>query len=192
MNTAGIILAAGESRRMGRPKATLPLRGGTFLSVLAATMAKVCEPMIAVFGAGAEALLEQLPPGITGVVNPLWQAGMLTSLQAGFAALPNDCEAAFFTLVDHPAVQPATLTALLQTGSPIAIPRCDGRRGHPVLVRQSLFDEIRREPVTSQVRDIVNRHAGEIEYVEVVDPGIFDDIDDPRLYRMLLDREAAK
>ena len=155
-------------------------------------MAKFCEPVIAVFGAGAEALMAQLPPAVTGVVNPLWQAGMLTSLQVGFSALPKDCDAAFFTLVDHPAVQPATLAALLRTNSPVAIPRCDGRRGHPVLVRQCLFDEIRLEPSTSQVRDIVNRHAEDIVYVEVVDPGIFDDIDDPRLYRMLLDREAAK
>ena len=196
VKAAGIILAAGESRRMGQPKATLPLRGGTFLSILSKTFAELCSPVVAVFGAGAESLIARAPADVLAIENPSWQGGMLTSLQAGLRALPHDCDAVLFTLVDHPAVQPGTLRALLEsatrTGKPIVIPRCDGRRGHPVAIRRSLFEEFSAEPRTSQVRDVVNRHAAEIEYVEVDDPGIFDDIDDPRLYQSLLAREADR
>lgn len=177
---------------MGRPKAALPLRGGTFLSVLAETLGRYCSPVIAVFGANADTLVEQLPEGTRGVVNADWEQGMLTSLQAGLRSVPEDCDAAMFTLVDHPAVQTKTVAALLQSTERIAIPRFEGRRGHPVLVRRALFEEILQEPRSSQVRDIVNRHADATEYVEVMDPGIFDDIDDPRLYQWLLDREAGR
>lgn len=176
---------------MGRPKATLPFRGGTFLSVLSETLGIFCSTVIVVFGAGADTLLSAAPPNVKPVSNPKWEQGMLTSLQAGLRAVPKSCDAALFTLVDHPAVEPSTIAALLQTTEPIAIPRTQGKRGHPVLLHRSLFDEVLREPATSQVRDIVNRHAAEIEYVEVNDTAIFDDIDDPVLYRQLLARESA-
>ncbi len=191
MKAAAIILAAGESRRMGRPKATLPFRGGTFLSVLAETLGLFCSTVIAVFGASADALTAAAPAGLKTVANRKWEQGMLTSLQAGLKAVPKSCDAVLFTLVDHPAVQPSTLAALLQTTEPIAIPRNAGKRGHPVLLTRPLFEEFLREPATSQVRDLINRHADKIEYVEVSDTAIFDDIDDPALYQQLLARESA-
>jgi molybdenum cofactor cytidylyltransferase len=191
VNVAGIILAAGESRRMGRPKAFLPFRGGTFLSEIASVLRQRCAAVIAVFGYDAPRLIELArPAGVRAVENPDYALGMLTSLQTGLRAVPRECDTVLFTLVDHPAISLATVDVLLRSQSPIAIPRFEGKRGHPVLIRRAICDEFLREPVASKVRDLIDRHAAAIDYIETADRGISDDIDDPVLYRKLLAREA--
>jgi molybdenum cofactor cytidylyltransferase len=192
VNPAAIILAAGESRRMGQPKAFLPFRGGTFLSEIAGTLGRCCSPVIAVFGFDAARVMNQAPSGVLAVENPDYRLGMLTSLQAGLRELPDECGTVLFTLVDHPAISVSTVDVLLQSKASIAIPRFENKRGHPVLIRREIATEFLHEPPSSKVRDVIDRHAGEIEYIEVADPGISDDIDDPVLYRKLLAREAAR
>jgi CTP:molybdopterin cytidylyltransferase MocA len=192
VNPAAIILAAGESRRMGRPKAFLPFRGGTFLSNIAATLGQRCSPVIAVFGFdAARSIQTALPLRLRAVENPDYPLGMLTSLQAGLRVVPNEADAVFFTLVDHPAISLSTVDALMRSDAPIAIPRFENTRGHPVLIRRAIFEEFLEEPPASKVRDVIDRHAGEIAYIEVGDPGISDDVDDPALYEKLLAREAS-
>jgi molybdenum cofactor cytidylyltransferase len=191
VNPAAIILAAGESRRMGRPKAFLPFRGGTFLSNIAATLGQRCAPVIAVFGFDAARSIQTARPlGLKAVENPDYPLGMLTSLQAGLRVVPNEAEAVFFTLVDHPAISVSTVDALMRSEALIAIPRFDNTRGHPVLIRRAIFEEFLEEPPASKVRDVIDRRAAEIAYIEVGDPGISDDVDDPALYEKLLAREA--
>lgn len=192
MNPAAIILAAGESRRMGRAKAFLPFRGGTFLSTIAGTLGQRCSPVIAVFGFEAARCIEAARPlGLRAVENPDYPLGMLTSLQAGLRILPNEADAVFFTLVDHPAISLSTVDLLLLSEALIAIPRFENTRGHPVLIRREIIREFLLEPPASKVRDVIDRHADEIAYIEVGDPGISDDIDDPALYEKLLAREAS-
>jgi molybdenum cofactor cytidylyltransferase len=176
---------------MGRAKALLPFRGGTFLSNIAATLATQCAPVIAVFGYDAGRLSGLVPAGVTAVTNPEYERGMLTSLQAGLRAVPDDCDAVMFTLVDHPAISTATVQVLAQSKALIAIPRFAGKRGHPVMIRRAVYQEFLNEPLTAKVRDAIDRHAAEIEYIEVNDSGISDDIDDPALYEQLLAREAS-
>jgi CTP:molybdopterin cytidylyltransferase MocA len=177
---------------MGRPKAFLPFRGGTFLSHIAATLGERCSPVIAVFGFDAPSLMERAGSlGIRAVENPDYPLGMLTSLQAGLRAVPNEADPVLFTLVDHPAISASTVEALLRSEAPIAIPRFDGTRGHPVLIRRPIVEEFLKEPSSSKVRDVIDRHASEIVYIPVSDPGISDDIDDPALYEKLLAREAS-
>ena len=194
MWTCAIILAAGESRRMGRPKALLPFRGGTFLSEITRALARRCSPVIAVFGFNADQMICQAPETVVPVVNRDFAQGMITSLQAGLRAVPESCDAALFTLVDHPAVDSGTIDALLDGASRklIAIPRFENRRGHPVLIRRAIFGEFLREPVTSEVRRVIDRHADEVAYIDVSDPGISDDVDDPQMLEKLLAREAAR
>jgi CTP:molybdopterin cytidylyltransferase MocA len=188
-----IILAAGKSRRMGQPKALLPFRQGTFLSTLAETLAEFCVPIVAVFGHGGETLSASVPPGVTAVLNPDYECGMLTSLQAGLRAVDfAGARRILFTLVDHPAISVATIAALLNSEAPIAIPRFEARRGHPVVIRPEIAREFLDEPQTAKVRYTIDRHAAEIEYIDVPDPAINDDIDDPGLYLQLLQREAAR
>jgi molybdenum cofactor cytidylyltransferase len=177
---------------MGRPKALLPFRGGTFLSVLAGTLGNYASPVVAVFGFDGDnvaALGAVAASGVLTSINRDFRLGMLTSLQAGLRAV-EPFDRVFFTLVDHPAVQPETVAALAKTDVEIAIPRINGKRGHPVLVRSGIAREFLAEPTTSKVRDVIDRHAGKVFYIDVDDPGICDDIDDPALYEALLAREA--
>jgi CTP:molybdopterin cytidylyltransferase MocA len=193
VKTAGIILAAGESKRMGRAKAFLPFRGGTFLSTLAETFGAFCSPVIAVFGFDGDAAALRAPAGVTPVVNRGYRRGMLTSLQAGLRSLDlNPAGRVLFTLVDHPAISRQTIASLLETEAAIAIPRTGGQRGHPVLITSAVAEEYLLEPETAKVRDVIDRHAGRILYVDVDDPGIRDDVDDPAVYQALLAREAAR
>jgi CTP:molybdopterin cytidylyltransferase MocA len=193
VKTAGIILAAGESRRMGRAKAFLPFRNGTFLSTLADSFGVFCAPLIAVFGFDGDAAAALAPAGVIPVVNREYQGGMLTSLQAGLRALdPGTVDRVLFTLVDHPATAPETVARLIATDAEIAIPRHNGQRGHPVLISRTIGDEYLREPQDAVVRDTIDRHAASIVYVDVNDPGIRDDVDDPAVYAALLAREAAR
>jgi len=118
---------------------------------------------------------------------------MLTSLQAGMRSLDLPAtDRVLFTLVDHPAISPLTLARLIATDAEIAIPRLDGKRGHPVLVSRVIAAAFLREPETAMVRDVIDRNADRILYVDVNDPGIRDDVDDPSLYEALLAREAAR
>jgi molybdenum cofactor cytidylyltransferase len=176
---------------MGSPKALLPFRQGTFLSVLAGTLAGYCSPVIAVFGFDGENVAAHAPGGVVPVINRDYRAGMLTSLQAGLQAVVGGARV-LFTLVDHPAPAPATLAALLASNADIAIPRMNGKRGHPVLITADIASDFLREPVTSKVRDVIDRHSESIEYIEVDDPGISDDVDDPVLYSALLARDAGR
>lgn len=177
---------------MGRPKAFLPFRGSTFLSQIADVLGRRCSPVVAVFGHDAANLIRQASgSGIRGIENPDYPLGMLTSLQTGLRALPDSVDTVLFTLVDHPAICEGTVDVLLRSTAPIAIPRFVGKRGHPVLIRRPIIDEYLREPHSAKARDVIDRHAAEIEYIEVDDPGISDDIDDPALYKQLLAREAA-
>lgn len=192
MNPAAIILAAGESRRMGRAKALLPFRGGTFLSVLADTLGRRCSPVIAVFGFDAANVKQFAPPAVATIENPDYAQGMLTSLQAGLRALPDSCDRVLFTLVDHPAIAEETLDAIYRSPALVAIPRFENRRGHPVMIRERIIAEFLAEPASSKVRDVIDRHAPEIEYIEVSDPGISDDIDNPSRYQRLLAREMMQ
>lgn len=193
MKTAGIILAAGESRRMGRAKAFLPFRGGTFLSTLAGTFEQFCSPVIAVFGFDGDAAARNSPDRVIPVINREYRSGMLTSLQAGLRAIDLQViDRVLFTLVDHPAVSAETVAALVATEADIVIPRLNGKRGHPVLMRAALASEYLDEPGDAKVRDAIDRHADRILYVDVDDPGIRDDVDDPAVYEALLAREAAR
>jgi molybdenum cofactor cytidylyltransferase len=159
--TCGLILAAGESRRMGSPKALLKFQGETG------------------FRRVAEALI---------VENPDFRLGQLSSMQCGLRAVPADADSVLFTLVDHPAVMPATLYALLDADvqAPLRIPRFEGRRGHPIRISKSLIPEFLALPAGSSAREVVTRHAAEIAYIDVDDPGILANVDDQPGYARLL------
>jgi molybdenum cofactor cytidylyltransferase len=191
VSVAAIILAAGESRRMGSAKALLPFRGGTFLSTLAGTLSCCCSPVYAVFGFAAEEMMAAAPASVVALENPAFRQGMLTSLQAALRVMSVLPERVLFTLVDHPAVKPGTVSQLVRVEAELVIPRHGGKRGHPVVIAPGIAREIIAEPVTSKLSDVIGRHAAAIRYVDLEDdPGICDDIDDPQLYQALLAREA--
>jgi molybdenum cofactor cytidylyltransferase len=186
VSVAGIILAAGESRRMGFPKALLRYRDETFLDILIGHFALRCDPVIVVLGAHADRIREAAPRPATFVINLDYKRGQTTSMQCGLRAVPAAAEGVLFTLVDHPAVSPATFDALLATPRPVVrVPRCQGRRGHPIWFGRELIAEFLQLPENGAARDIVRSHSLHTEFVDVDDAGILADIDDPAAYSRL-------
>lgn len=191
MNCAAVILAAGASSRMGRPKALLNYRGERFLERLLRIFSAVCGDVVVVLGHHADALQPLVRPPARSVVNPDPGRGQLSSLHCGLSALTPGQDAFFFQPVDYPAISESTVATLLDTLSIhppalVAIPRHGGRRGHPVLCRIGLAEELLALPASGQARDVIHRHVAETRYVDVEDPGILTDIDDPAAYARLL------
>jgi molybdenum cofactor cytidylyltransferase len=196
VNAAGLILAAGESRRMGSPKALLPYRGETFLDTLVGLLAPRCEPVIVVLGASADAIRARSRRRADFVINPDYRLGQTSSMQCGLRAVPPETDGILFTLVDHPAVAAATVDKLIRgeaTKSPngedfgarlrIRVPRYEGHRGHPIWFSRELISEFLALPPGGAARDVVARHRAETEFLDLDDPGITADIDDPETFR---------
>jgi molybdenum cofactor cytidylyltransferase len=190
VSVAGLILAAGESRRMGSPKALLEFQGETFLDRLIGLFSRHCMPVIAVLGAERDRIAAALrrTPEANIIENPDFRAGQLSSMQCGLQAVPADAEGVLFTLADRPAIEPQTITALLESEQTavLRIPRYGGRRGHPIFFSSSLIAEFLALPPGATARDVVARHANGIAYIDVADPGILENVDDPEGYRRLV------
>jgi molybdenum cofactor cytidylyltransferase len=183
---AALILAAGESRRMGSAKALLRYLEENFLDTLTGLFSTRCDPVIVVLGAHAAAIREGAKRPATFVVNAEYLSGQTSSMQCGLRAVPAMAEGVLFTLVDHPAVQPETLDALLVPGSTLLrVPRYQGERGHPIWIARELIPEFLAIPPEGSAREIVRAHAAQTEFLDVDDPGILADIDDPAAYNRL-------
>jgi molybdenum cofactor cytidylyltransferase len=190
---AGLILAAGESRRMGFPKALLPYRGETFLDRTVGILSRHCAPVIVVLGAGAEEIRARAQRAATFVVNANYRTGQTGSMQTGLRAIPPSSEGVLFTLVDHPAVTPETIGALAAEGEPgvlVRVPRYRGERGHPIWFSSALIPEFLALPEDGAAREVVRRHAGETRFLDVDDAGILADIDDREAYHALVASEV--
>ena len=188
---AGIILAAGASRRMGTPKALLDYRGETFLARLVRVLGAVCDPVIVAVGQHEAEIRAQVRTGVKFVVNPDPERGQLSSLQTALAALPANAEGFVFTPVDSPAVAPETvakLAAAFQSRASetlLVIPRHQGRKGHPVFAARSVAEELLALPPTAQAREVIRGHADRTLFVDLDDAGVLTDVDDPAAYREL-------
>jgi molybdenum cofactor cytidylyltransferase len=187
VKAAGIILAAGESRRMGSPKALLRYRESTFLDTLTALFAERCTPVIVVVGAHAAQIRAAAANPAHFVDNPDYARGMASSLQCGLRAVPADVDGVLLTLVDHPAASRATVAALLDSPTAVLlrVPRYHGKRGHPIWFSRELIPEFLALSADAPARDVPARHVDRTEYLDLDDPGIVADIDNPEDYRAL-------
>ncbi len=181
----GIILAAGESRRMGYPKPLLEIGGRTFIEQIAETMLAVVPRLVIVIGAHRDRVRAAIPrdPGIAIAENPDYSRGQLSSLKVGLGAVQPDSAGAIVHLGDHPMVRGETFRAIVdsynRTGKPLVVARHDSRRGHPVIFDRALFAEILSAPEKEGARYVVNADASRVFYVDLDDPGINLDLDTP-------------
>lgn len=183
---AGLILAAGESRRMGYPKALLRFRRETFLDRLVGLLAARCSPVIVVLGACAEEIRARAARPASFVVNSAYASGMTSSLQCGLRAVPPEANGVLFTLVDHPAVSAATIDALMEGDPFLRVPRYQARRGHPIRFSRALIPEFLALPESAPARDLVRSYAAQTDFLDLDDAGIVADIDDLQAYRALI------
>jgi len=189
---AGLILAAGESSRMGSDKATLPYRGRTFLELIVQTLREGgLERIVVVLGHHAQEIQRQIKiEAAQVVINPDYRSGQTSSLQVGLRSLvADDLEAVLLCLVDHPAVAAETVRRLVATfrqcGAPVVIPTYQGRRGHPVLIARQVFGELLGLTPDAGADSVVRKYRLATQYVEVEDEAIVMDVDDPESYRRL-------
>jgi molybdenum cofactor cytidylyltransferase len=187
---AGLILAAGESSRMGADKALLIYRGRTFLEAIFNVLRDAgIERIAVVLGHHAEQIQRAVNlPRAEFILNPNYLRGQTSSLQAGLRALATpECEAIVLCLVDHPQVSSETvqrlITAFQHSSAPVVIPTHQNRRGHPVLIARSLFAELDRLGAGTGANTLIRKYHDVTECVEVSDAGILVDVDDPETYR---------
>ncbi len=174
---------------MGTPKALLDYRGETFLNRLIRVLGGACDPVIVALGYDAAEIRAATQGRARFVVNPDPSRGQLSSLQTALAEVPDEAEGFLFVPVDCPSAEPDTVRrivdALLSTDAPLVIPRCEGRRGHPVGARRELIAEFLALPPESQAKEVVRKHTGRTNCIDTLDAGVLSDIDDPEAYRIL-------
>ncbi len=181
-----VVLAAGASTRMGRPKQLLRHRGRSFVGcAVDLAHAAGCAPIVVVTGAidlGDEPLA---PASI--VHNTDWPKGQLSSLQRGLAALLErraDPSAVLVLTVDRPHLRPATITALVAAAraEPGALwqPELQGRRGHPVIYPAALLPALAALPPDASPRTLIAAHPALRRGLPVDDPAVLDNLDHPQ------------
>jgi len=191
-NIAAILLAAGLSSRMGRPKLLLPWGATTVLGQVVSTFALAGMEKIIVVTGGARKQIEGLVAELAkdfpvrAVYNPQYSHGeMLSSIQAGLAALDSQTRAALIGLGDQPQVREETVrlicAAFVQVKSPLVIPRFQNRRGHPWLAARPLWPKILALTAPTTPRQYLNTYTGQVEYV-AADQSILQDLDTPEDY----------
>lgn len=176
---AGVLLAAGEGSRLGRPKATLELDGERLVDRGVRTLRDAgCSPVVVVTGAEPVEVI-----GAVVVPNPGWRDGMGSSLRAGLAALPPACPAVVVALVDQPLITSAAvgrLIAAYEAGAAIAVATYGGARRNPVLLRAGHFAGVAEAAVGDMgARGYLRAHPGLVTPVPCDDVAAPDDIDTP-------------
>lgn len=190
---AAAILAAGESQRMGQPKALVPFQGLSFVEhlITATRHARIGLTRI-VLGAGANEIRVKLQVDSASiVVNPDWPKGQLSSIHAAIRSLPSGAtEGLMICPVDHPLISPHLVAHLIRTfdstDKPVILPKHQGRRGHPVIFRAALYEELLAAPQEVGARQVVWDHATEIAEVETEEEGVILNLNDPETLRKAL------
>ena len=202
LSICGVILAAGESRRMGTDKALLPwppsipnqISAGTFLSAAIQAFAPVSDVVIVVAGRNRASIAPIVyASGASLVINHEPDRGQFSSLQTGLQEVLNrGRDAAIVTLVDRPPVSPATIDKLHAAfGSAIAswkwalIPEYAGKHGHPIFLAREMIEAFLKAPPTGNARDVLHEKHEHIAYFEVDDLLVTVNVNTPDEYAAL-------
>ena len=183
-----MVLAAGESRRMGEPKLLLPFGEKTIIEhIVDKIFLSKADKILVVLGSHQGEIRNKLADRpVLSVVNHRYREGMLSSIQAGFEGLPQETSAALVCLGDQPLIPYSVLDKLIdtykQTRNGIVLPVYRKRRGHPILVDLRYRQEIMDLSPDIGLRALVHNHPQEVQEVEVNTPHILKDIDKPEDY----------
>lgn len=202
-----VVLAAGESRRMGTQKLLLPFGGATVVeAVVAAAAGSRVDRVLAVLGAdeaeirravettrGVEGRGGGRAQGIEIVVNEDYALGMLSSIQVGFRALPADAAAAVVMLGDQPFLPARIIDTVIgayrQGGKGLVVPVYRGRRGHPLLIDMRHRAEVLRLDPAVGLRQLLRAHPEDVREIEVDEAAVLRDLDTPEDYHDRVNRK---
>jgi molybdenum cofactor cytidylyltransferase len=187
---SAIILAAGQSKRMGQPKLLLPWGDLTVIEHVVTTFLQAGLQDILVVTGGEQSQVEAAIHRfrVRTIHNSDFAAGeMLSSLQQGLKAMPRETQAVLVGLGDQPQAQERSIRLVCEAywaqKSSLIVPSFQMRRGHPWLVARSLWSELLALPPHQSPRDFLNQHTGEIEYIDAETPSILADLDTPEDYQ---------
>ena len=185
-HVAAIVLAAGQSRRMGSNKMMADIAGVPMIArAVDAALASKASPVVVVTGHESERIRTVLAGrNVILAHNPNFAGGLSTSLRAGLDALPSDVDGAIVALGDMPGVTPAHLDRLIaafdpEGGAAICVPTFNGKRGNPVLWGKTYFPEMRDVAGDVGARHLIGAHSEDIREVAMPDTGVLEDLDTP-------------
>ena len=190
-NIAVVVLAAGWSSRMGAFKPLLPFGDDTVLGHVISTIERAAiGTTYVVVGNKAERMVPVVEAhGAVAVVNAAFADGMMSSIKAGIAALPDTIDGAMILPVDVPLIRAGTLTQIAKRAgdgqSAVVRPTFRGRSGHPPFIHRQLFAGILAAPPETTLRDILGQHQLHAQSVPVIDSGVLRDMDYSEDYHRL-------
>ncbi len=190
-----MILAAGESKRMGKPKLLLPYGEKTIIETIVETVVSSnVENTLIILGSDREKIEEKIKNSPVKIVyNRDFRSGMLSSVQCGLKALPQETRAVLVVLGDQPKISADVINKLIDayksTGKGIVLPVYKKERGHPVLIDVKYGEEVENLSPEVGLRGTVYNHPEDILEVEVETPSIFQDIDDESDYKRELENK---
>jgi molybdenum cofactor cytidylyltransferase len=195
-----VILSAGESSRMGRPKALLPIDGVRFIDKIVTTLKTThVGRIVVVLGHNITELrqkISDLPVDL--VINPDYKRGQLTSLLAAIRSIEagNNAERVdgiLVHLVDHPYIDANLVNLMIdrfyESKKLIVVPRYQNRRGHPVIFSRALFAELLAAPLDRGAKAVVHAHRDDTLEIDTNDQGAIIDIDTPEEYRTHVEKK---
>src|SRR5215207_2399693 len=190
----GLVLGAGGSKRLGRPKQLLPYGEGTLLGHVAGT-ARSCgfdQTIVAIGGSATDVRAGADLAGAEVVVNEAYGAGCSSSIAAALAAVDARCDVMVLMLGDQPGVTAETVRALLaeRRDAPLAVCRYDDGRGHPIAFSSRMFAHLADLHGDKGVWRLLDERAGDVAEVAVAGR-IPLDVDTSEDYRVLLDSAPA-
>ena len=185
----GLVLGAGGSKRLGRPKQLLPYGDGTLLGHVV-DVARACafDQVVVALGGAADDVREAVDlDGVDVVVNDDYGEGCSSSIAAALGTVDLRCDVLVLLLGDQPGVTPATVRALLdgRGDAPLAVCRYDDGRGHPIAFAGTMFGELAGLHGDKGVWRLIDRRAGEVADVPIAGPVPLD-VDTPEDYEAVL------
>jgi molybdenum cofactor cytidylyltransferase len=193
-----VVLAAGESRRMGTQKLLLDYGGKSVIRhIVDQITASIVENVYVVTGHDSDQVTKELSDSPASVViNDNYKLGMLSSLRCGISATPEKCQAVLVALGDQPAITSKLINEIVEayrnTDKGIVVPTYQGKRGHPVIVSMKYEDHILTRYDDVGLRGLLHEHSDDVFELTVSTPDVCSDMDIPADYKRQLDLMKKK
>ncbi|MFP6598038.1 MAG: nucleotidyltransferase family protein [Candidatus Hydrogenedentota bacterium] len=194
MKCAAVVLAAGNSTRMGEQKVLLSFNGVTVIEhIVARLAASTVSETIVVVGRDAESIRSALINApVTIVDNPDYEQGMLSSVRSGLAAVKDRFDASLICLGDQPAIQTSAINAVVRAGSldgsRIIVPVYRDRRGHPLYIPSTYWPKVTESYDGTGLRGLLDEFSDDVQHLSLDESWILDDMDYPVDYQRELER----